>query len=276
MPDFTFTVQCRLIERDKAAMAPDTSVNITFFTCYNRVLLHVLKDIQVHVCCTYMNTFSICKLILLYRVSLCCAYRFSRQAIRTALNSDLPLIFSEIRTLPSENDPITLFNSDIATPDSQSSSFSNTKVDWQLEGSSKGTGTDMNTVSERKSPKKSDSKLIDRGLPLSQLGFTLWGSEGTKVKCLRKRGYFTRSLPLELSSGYIGDFVMNSTMRSLYPSIRIVWQCGVGKEGGGKGRGILVLFRCPVSGSVYDLGAVSRRHLGSGEPTAWHCRDSGL
>ena len=45
------------------------------------------------------------------------------------------------------------------------------------------------------------------------------------------------------------------------------------EEGGGSGMGqernIVLLFSCPVSGSVYDLGTVSRRHSGSGEPTAW-------
>ena len=38
----------------------------------------------------------------------------------------------------------------------------------------------------------------------------------------------------------------------------------MGGEGGGEGREILLLFKCPLSGSVYDLGAVSRRHSGSG------------
>ena len=121
---------------------------------------------------------------------------------------------------------------------------------------------------------KLSATVSDRGLPLSQLGYTLCGSEENRVKCQRKKGYFTRRLPPELPSGYIRDFVMNHAMRSLYPCNSAVWRCDVEGEGVGEGREILLLFKCAVSGSVYDLGAVSRRHSGSGEPTAWQRHSS--
>ena len=122
--------------------------------------------------------------------------------------------------------------------------------------------------------KTTGSQLIDRGLPLSQLGLRLWGNEESKVKCLRKKGYFTRGLPQESTSGYITDFVMNHAARSLYPCNSVVWRCDVEGERCGVGERILLLFRCPVGGGVYDLGAVRRRHSGSGEPTAWHYHHS--
>ena len=164
-------------------------------------------------------------------------------------------------------------------------------------------------IDHSSSQKSSGSKLSEKGLPLSQLGLHLWGNEERRVKCLRKRGHFTKMISKESTSGYISEFIMNRTASSLHLSTSVVWRCRV--EGGGSGvvegdgcrvegegsgvmegdgcrvegegsgveegggsrvgqeRNILLLFSCPVSGSVYDLGAVSRRHLGSGEPTAW-------
>ena len=251
----------------------------------------------------------------------------------------------------------------------------------------------MQEIDHSSSQKSSGSKLSERGLPLSQLGLRLWGSEERRGKCLRKRGHFTKMLSKESTSGYISEFIMNRTASSLHLSTSVVWRCrvegegsgvvegegcrvegggsgvvegypgegcrvegegsgvvegegegegsgvvegegegegsgvvegegegsgvvegypgegcrvegegsgvvegegegegsgvvegegegsgvvegeGCRVEGGGSGvgqeRNIVLLFSCPVSGSVYDLGAVSRRHSGSGEPTAW-------
>ena len=194
------------------------------------------------------------------------------------MNSDLPLILGQIR--PSTTDRC---NTDITTTmgsgssnDSKRQTMSMTQQ--RLGRSSNGVGT--SAMSPQGTPQTRGSKLMSRGLPLSQLGFTLRGNEEHRIKCLWKKGYFSRSLPKELSSGYISDFVMNHTMRTLYPGVSVVWRWRVEGERGGVGgrRDILMLFRCPVGGSVYDLGAVSRRHTGSGEPTAWkeHSSNSAL
>ena len=191
--------------------------------------------------------------------------------MQIAMNSAQSLICSQIRSSSSANHlPITTSENDI-------SSLNKHNI---IQSSHQRNSCNVNTTmtSKRSFPsgvdgrsqqrKKSGSKLIDRGLPLSQLGFSLWGNEERKVKCLRKSGYYFRSLPSELVDGSIRAFVMNHTMSSLHPCVSIVWRCRV--EESSKGRNILILFMCPVSGSVYDLGAVSRRHLGSGEPAAWH------
>ena len=196
--------------------------------------------------------------------------------MQTVLNSELPLICSQIRALVTNSDS---FNDDITNNDNLPSSggvkqTSLTRKQGELKqiASNSRVGTHMKTRQGSSETNKSTSrKLIDHGYPLSQLGSTLWGNEENKVKCLRKRGYFTRSLPPELSCGYINDFVMNPAMKSLCPSVKVVWRYDMEVEGR---KGILVLFQCPVNGCVYDLGAVSRRHFGSGEPTAWHYHTS--
>lgn len=203
--------------------------------------------------------------------------RFSRQATQAGLNSDLPLILSQIR--PSTPDShISTSNTDNTTRTTGSDRSNDSEhltMAWtpkRLGQSS--TGVRTTVMSHQGTSQTRGSKLTSRGLPLSQLGFTLWGSEEQRIKCLRKKGYFSRSLPEELSYGYIRDFVMNHTVRSLYPSVSVVWRVE-GDEGGvGGRRDILMLFRCPLGGSVYDLGAVRRRHAGSGEPTAWQQHSS--
>ena len=168
------------------------------------------------------------------------------------MNSELPLILSQIR------------------PDSDVTSHSDeiiTDEDYVTPGHS--LNMTMSQQGNSDSQSNCNSKLSDRDTPLSPLSCTIWGGEESRDKYLPEKGYFTRQLPPELSSGYIRDLVMNHAMRSLYPCNSVVRRCSVGGEGGGEGREILLLFKCPLSGSVYDLGAVSRRHSGSGEPTAW-------
>ena len=185
------------------------------------------------------------------------SFRFSGQAMQIAMNSAQSLICSQIRSSSSANHlPITTSENDI-------SSLNKHNI---IPSSHERNSCNVNTTitSKRSLPsgvdgrsqqrKKTGSNLIDRGLPLSQLGFSLWGR---KVKCLCKSGYYFRSLSSELVDGSIRAFVMNHTMSSLHPCVSIVWRCRV--EESSKGRSILMLFKCPVSGSV---GAVSRRHLG--------------
>ena len=165
-----------------------------------------------------------------------CHFRFSQQAATAALNSAQPLILSHIRH--------------------SSNSITTSKDDT------------ITSSSQQKSQTVTGSELNKRGLPLSQLGSSLWRHGEGKVKCLRKSGYSIRSLPSGLPDGYIRALVLNNTMTTLNPCISVVWKYGT--EESRVGKDLLLLFKCPVSGSVYDLGAVSRRHLGSGEPTAWN------
>ena len=181
---------------------------------------------------------------------------FSTSYTQTGLNSELPLIFSQIRPLATDNDVTALYSDDITS-----------NKDYITLGHS--LDVKMSQQANSNCWSASGFKLSDRGLPVSQLGHTLWGNEESRVNCLRRKGYFTRHLPSELTCGYIRDFVMNHALSSLYPCNSAVWRCGVEGEGEREGREVLLLFRCPASGSVYDLGAVSRRHSGSGEPTAW-------
>ena len=194
--------------------------------------------------------------------------------MQIAMNSAQSLICSQIRSsssanhLPittSENDIISSLNEHNIIPSSHERNSCNVNTTMT---SKRSLPSGVDGRSQQRKKTNTGSKLFDRGLPLSQLGFSLWGNEERKVKCLRKSGYYFRSLPSELVDGSIRAFVMNHSMSSLYPCVSIVWRCRV--EESSKGRSILMLFRWPVNGSVYDLGAVSRRHLGSGEPTAWH------
>ena len=172
---------------------------------------------------------------------MCLVRRFSQQATETGRNSHLPLILSQIRPL-----------TDDLTPD--------------LSQGDGGEG-DSGYPSHQVPP---GSKLSERGVALSQIGLRLSGSEESSMRYLRRRGLFTRKLPRESTAGYISEFLVNSAAMSLLPCVSTAWRYDMDSGYGLRRRDILLLFRCPLSGVVYDLGGVSRRHAGSGEPISWN------
>ena len=182
-------------------------------------------------------------------------HRFSQQAMQCGHTSLLPLILAQITT---QNRTHTL-----EQRETEKNTETERETETEIERKIAEVELEHNSFPSHAS--SSNSQLNDRDVSLPQLGHRLLDKE-QNFHSVKKRGIFTARLPTKSSVGILCEFSLNPVAAALLPHVNVAWQCNIWR------RDVLILFRCPLSGEVCDVGGVEGRRVESGEPISWRRR----